>query len=434
MLSRVERPHRRLDFWPVAAGNVGNLLEWYDFVVFAFLAPVIGARFFPSADALSGLINAFGVFAVGYLMRPIGGILFGHLGDRLGRKGALQLSMVVMAIPTALMAALPTHAEAGVLAPILLVALRLAQGLSVGGEYAGSMCYLVEAAPPGRRALFGSLSILGIAGGLVLAAGVVSLIGSILPAEQMYAWGWRLPFLGGLVIGGVGWWMRRGLAETPAFLEVVEAGRTARAPIAVVLREHRRRLVEVGGVVILVAVGFYAVFAWMPTYLRQIVRPPVAHAGLINMASIVVLILAIPVAGWMSDRVGYRPVLLAANLAYAAAAVPLFHVIDTGGIVAVTGAVFGLAIIHAFSNGPIPAALSELLPTEVRYTGIALGTNVAFAIFGGTAPLVATWLIKATGDLAAPAWYLVAVALVSACVTFAATRPGARAGTPSAPP
>jgi MFS transporter, MHS family, proline/betaine transporter len=434
MLSRVERPHRRLDFWPVAAGNVGNLLEWYDFVVFAFLAPVIGARFFPSADALSGLINAFGVFAVGYLMRPIGGILFGHLGDRLGRKGALQLSMVVMAIPTALMAALPTHAEAGVLAPVLLVALRLAQGLSVGGEYAGSMCYLVEAAPPGRRALFGSLSILGIAGGLVLAAGVVSLIGSILPAEQMYAWGWRLPFLGGLVIGGVGWWMRRGLAETPAFLEVVEAGRTARAPIVVVLREHWRRLVEVGGMVILVAVGFYAVFAWMPTYLRQIVRPPVAHAGLINMASIVVLILAIPVAGWMSDRVGYRPVLLAANLAYAAAAVPLFHVIDTGGIVAVTGAVFGLAIIHAFSNGPIPAALSELLPTEVRYTGIALGTNVAFAIFGGTAPLVATWLIKATGDLAAPAWYLVAVALVSACVTFAATRPGTRAGTPSAPP
>jgi hypothetical protein len=132
MLSRVERRHQRLDFWPVAAGNVGNLLEWYDFVVFAFLAPVIGARFFPSADALSGLINAFGVFAVGYLMRPIGGILFGHLGDRLGRKRALQLSMVVMAIPTTLMAALPSHAEAGVLAPVLLVALRLAQGLSVG--------------------------------------------------------------------------------------------------------------------------------------------------------------------------------------------------------------------------------------------------------------------------------------------------------------
>jgi MHS family proline/betaine transporter-like MFS transporter len=151
--------------------------------------------------------------------------------------------------------------------------------------------------------------------------------------------------------------------------------------------------------------------------------------------SIVVLILAIPVAGWMSDRVGYRPVLLAASLAYAAAAVPLFHVIDTGGIVAVTGAVFGLAIIHAFSNGPIPAALSELLPTEVRYTGIALGTNVAFAIFGGTAPLVATWLIKATGDLAAPAWYLVAVALVSACVTFVATRPGrCRAGASATSP
>ena len=434
MLSRVERPHQRLDFWPVAAGNVGNLLEWYDFVVFAFLAPVIGARFFPSADALSGLINAFGVFAVGYLMRPIGGILFGHLGDRLGRKRALQLSMVVMAIPTALMATLPTHAEAGILAPLLLVALRLAQGLSVGGEYAGSMCYLVEAAPPGRRALFGSLSILGIAGGLVLAAAIVTLTGSLLSAEEMYAWGWRLPFLGGLVIGAVGWWMRRGLAETPAFLKAVDAGRTAQAPIVVVLREHWRRVVEVGGRVILVAVGFYAIFAWMPTYLRQIVRPPVARAGLINMASIVVLILAIPVSGWVADRVGYRRVLLAANLAYAAAAVPLFHLIDSGGVVAVTAAVFGLAVIHAFSNGPIPAALTDLLPTELRYSGVALGTNLGFAIFGGTAPLVATWLIKMTGDLAAPAWYLVAVALVSACVTFVATRPDARAGTPSTPP
>src|SRR6185369_1276268 len=195
-----------------------------------------------------------------------------------------------------------------------------------------------------------------------------------------------------------------------------------------------RRLVEVGGMVTLVAVGFYAVFAWMPTYLRQIVRPPVAHAGLINMASIVVLALAIPVAGWVADRVGYRRVLLAANLAYAAAVVPLFHLIDAGGLVAVTGAVFGLAIIHAFSNGPIPAALTDLLPTELRYSGIALGTNVAFAIFGGTAPLVATWLIRATGDLAAPAWYLVVVALVSACVTFVATRPGARAGAPAARP
>ena len=326
MLSRVERRHQRLDFRPVAAGNVGNLLEWYDFVVFAFLAPVIGARFFPSADALSGLINAFGVFAVGYLMRPIGGILFGHLGDRLGRKRALQLSMVVMAIPTALMAALPTHAEAGLLAPLLLVALRLAQGLSVGGEYAGSMCYLVEAAPPGRRALFGSLSILGDCRSASCSPRPSSRSrGASCPPRQMYAWGWRLPFLGGLVIGGVGWWMRRGLAETPAFLKVVDAGRTARAPIVVVLREHWRRVVDVGGMVILVAVGFYAIFAWMPTYLRQIVRPPVARAGLINMASIVVLILAIPVAGWVADRVGYRRVLLAANLAYAAAAVPLFH-------------------------------------------------------------------------------------------------------------
>src|SRR5499433_2118829 len=198
----------RLPLASVFIGNIGNVLEWYDFVVFAFLAPVIGARFFPAEDPLSALIQAFAVFAVGYLMRPIGGVLFGHLGDRLGRKRALQLSIVVMAVPTALMAVLPTHAEAGALAAVLLLLLRLCQGLSVGGEAAGSICYLVEAAPPHRRAFVGSLTNLGIAGGVLLASAVVGLL-SLAPAE-IHAWGWRLPFLGGLVIGTVGWWVRRG--------------------------------------------------------------------------------------------------------------------------------------------------------------------------------------------------------------------------------
>lgn len=405
---------------PIAAGNVGNVLEWYDFVVFAFLAPVIGARFFPSDDPLSGLLNAFGVFAVGYFMRPIGGVLFGHVGDRLGRKHALQLSMALMAIPTALMAALPTHAEVGLLAPVLLVALRLVQGLSVGGEYAGSMCYLVEAAPPNRRAVYGSLSVLGIAAGLVLASSVVTLANASLSVEAMHQWGWRLPFLGGIVIGVIGYWMRRGLVETPAFVAAMEAGRTQRSPVAVLVRDHARAVAAVGGMVALAAVSFYVVFAWMPTYLSHIVRPPVPHAALLNIASIVLLVAVLPVAGRAADAFGARRVLVAADLAYAIAVVPLFHAIDAG----VLAALFALAIVHGFVNGPAPVALTDLLPTEVRYSGLALGCNLGFAIFGGTAPLVATWLIKATGNLAAPAWYLVVVAIATALVTWTASRSG----------
>jgi MHS family proline/betaine transporter-like MFS transporter len=411
-----ERPPLALG--PIAAGNVGNVLEWYDFVVFAFLAPVIGARFFPSSDPLSGLLNAFGVFAVGYFMRPIGGLLFGHLGDRLGRKGALQLSMALMAVPTTLMAALPTHAEVGVFAPVLLVVLRLAQGLSVGGEYAGSMCYLVEAAPPGRRAVYGSLSVLGIAAGLVLASSVVTLASALLSAETMRRWGWRLPFLGGIVIGAIGYWMRRGLVETPAFVAAMEAGRTQRSPLAILVRDHGRAVATVAGMVTLSAVSFYVVFAWMPTYLSHIVKPPVPHAALLNIASIVLLVAVLPIAGRAADALGARRVLVAADLAYAIAVVPLFHAIDAG----VLAALFALAIVHGFANGPTPVALTDLLPTEVRYSGVALGSNLGFAIFGGTAPLVATWLIRTTGSLAAPAWYLAAVAFATALVTWSVAR------------
>jgi MFS transporter, MHS family, proline/betaine transporter len=412
----------------IVAGNCGNVLEWYDFVVFAFLAPVIGARFFPSGNPLSSLLNAFGVFAVGYLVRPVGGLLFGQLGDRHGRKRALQLSVVAMAIPTALIAALPTYADIGILAPVLLVLLRLAQGGAIGGELVGSMCYLVEAAPPGRRALFGSLTIVGIALGVLLASGVVAIARALMPSETMHARGWRLPFLGGLVIGAVGWWMRRGLAETPAFLRAAEAGRTADASVAALLHAHGARIAVVFGMSILAAVGFYTLFAWMPAYLGHIVRPPIADPVLINTAATAVVSATMPLAGWLADRVGWRRVLIGAGVVYAAAVVPAFRAIDTGSVAAATGAVLAISAIHAFSNGPLPAALSDLLPTEVRYSGIALGYNLAFAVFGGTAPLVATWLIQSTGDLAAPAWYLCAAAVVTIAVTLVAARAAGSTG------
>src|SRR5262245_15280717 len=197
------------------AGGIGNLLEWYDFAVFGYFAPFISAQFFPAADPVAGLINTFGVFAAGYLMRPLGGVLFGQIGDRLGRARALQLSIFVMAVPTTLIAFLPTHAQIGVLAPALLVVLRLAQGLSIGGEFVGSCCYLVETAPAGRPGFFGSWSVFGTVGGMLLGSAVATLMHGFLSPEQLHAWGWRLPFLAGVLVGVVGWWMRRGVQETP---------------------------------------------------------------------------------------------------------------------------------------------------------------------------------------------------------------------------
>src|SRR4029077_8074779 len=233
---RSEGQMEALKFRTSFAGSIGNLLEWYDFAVFGYFAPFIGAQFFPTDDPMSALINTFGVFAAGYLARPIGGVLFGQIGDRLGRTRALQLSIFLMAVPTTLITFVPTHATVGVLAPVLLVILRLAQGISVGGEFIGSCCYLVEAAPSGRRGFFGSWSTFGTIGGMLLGSAVATLLQDVLSTEQLHAWVWLLPFLGGLLVGVVGWQMRRGTQETPEFVRLQDAGQIEQRPALDALR------------------------------------------------------------------------------------------------------------------------------------------------------------------------------------------------------
>ena len=295
-----------LKFRTSFAGSIGNLLEWYDFAVFGYFAPFIGAQFFPTDDPMSALINTFGVFAAGYLARPIGGVLFGQIRDRLGRTRALQLSIFLMAVPTTLITFVPTHATVGVLAPVLLVILRLAQGISVGGEFIGSCCYLVEAAPSGRRGFFGSWSTFGTIGGMLLGSAVATLLQDVLSTEQLHAWGWRLPFLGGLLVGVVGWQMRRGTQETPEFVRLQDAGQIEQRPALEALREMPLRVLQVAGIVLLFGVGIYTLFVWMPTYLTHFVKPPVPHALLINTLCMVLLIATMPIAGLLADRLGYK--------------------------------------------------------------------------------------------------------------------------------
>ena len=400
------------------AGSIGNLLEWYDFAVFGYFAPFIGAQFFPAADAVAGLINTFGVFAAGYLVRPIGGVLFGPIGDRLGRARALQLSILVMAVPTTLISFLPTHAQAGILAPALLVILRLAQGLSVGGEYIGSCCYLVEAAPADRRGLFGSWAPLGTVAGMLLGSAVATLMHGLLSPEQLRTWGWRLPFLGGVLIGVVGWRMRRGVQETPEFARLRGAGRIEDRPVLQALREMPLRVLQVAGLVLLFGTAAYTLFVWMPTYLTQFVTPPVPHALLINTLCMVILIATMPVAGLLADRFGYKVVLATATLMTGVLVYPLFVWIDSGTGIAAIVALTLFALTNGCIQGATPVAMADMFPPRLRFSGMALGFNLTLALFGGTAPLVATWLIATTGRLTAPAWYLVVIAAVTFIVTL----------------
>ncbi|MGD8562792.1 MAG: MFS transporter, partial [Desulfarculaceae bacterium] len=217
-------------------GAFGNILEWYDFAVFGYFAPVIGANFFPAQDKLAALINAFGVFAAGYLMRPIGGIIFGHIGDRLGRKRALQLSVALMAIPTTLLGLLPSYASIGVTASVLLVVLRLVQGLSVGGELIGSISFITEMAPARRRGFLGSWTLFSAIGGVMLGSAVATLLHWVLSDASLHSWGWRLPFLAGILIGGFGLWMRSGIKETPAFEQARRQGQVISNPVVEAVR------------------------------------------------------------------------------------------------------------------------------------------------------------------------------------------------------
>ncbi|MEM9682888.1 MAG: MFS transporter [Pseudomonadota bacterium] len=396
----------------VLGGAVGNIFEWYDFAVFGFFAPVIATQFFPADDSLAGLLKTFGVFAAGYLMRPLGGYIYGRIGDRAGRKKSLVISIIAMAVPTTLIGVLPTHAEAGIMAAALLVFLRLAQGISVGGEFVGSICYLVETAPRRKRCYFGSWAVCGAIAGMLMGSGVAALVHGLLDEAQLQAWGWRLPFLGGLVVGVIGVWLRWDMQETPAFLEVLEADRVVAEPLMQALKEVPGRIFHLAGLVLLLGVSIYILFIWMPTYVTHIANAPIPALA-VNTAAMAFMFVMMLLVGALCDRVGIKPVLLASSAATALLVIPLFAWIDGGTLLAFVVAQAIFAILVAGIQSPIPVAMVTMFPVQLRYSAIAGGYNATLAIFGGTGPLVATWLINVTGQLSAPAWYLMIAALIS---------------------
>ena len=402
----------------IFGGVVGNVLEWYDFAVFGFFAPIIGGQFFPSDNPLASLIKVFGVFAAGYLMRPIGGVIFGHFGDKLGRKRALQLSVMMMAIPTTLIGFLPTHAQIGLAAPILLVLIRLIQGVSVGGELVGSISYITEIAPKNRRGFFGSFAVCSAVGGILLGSAVATIAHNLFDAEFLKTWGWRIPFMLGFAIGGFGLWMREGMVETPEFEKVKDAGAIGRSPVVEAITSMPGRILHVVAMLVLYGGGFYMLFVWWPTYLTTVVVPPISHALMINTISMVVLMILIPATGLLSDLVGRKTVLSAALLGIIILAYPLIIWTDHGIFSSALISQLIFAVLIAGALGPMAATLVELFPTRIRFSGIGVSYNITLAIFGGTAPLVGTWLVSRTGDIESPAYYLIVMAIISLIATL----------------
>ncbi len=395
------------------AGMIGNVLEWYDFVVYGFLAAIIGKLFFPSGNETVELLKSFAVFAVGFLMRPIGAILFGYIGDKFGRKKALTVSIVMMAVSTTAIGILPTYETVGILAPTLLVLLKLIQGLSVGGEYTTSVSFLVEHAPSDKRGLYGSVGILGAVIGILLGSASGAFITKVLPEDDLYSWGWRVLFFTGIILGLVGYYVRKNIDETPKFLELEYEELKSKSPLKELISVYRSKLFKAFALSTFQAVGFYTIFVYIANHLAVFVKFPKSTALTINTISMIILALLIPVMGFLSDKIGRKPIILFSTGLTILLAYPIFAFISSGNFEnALIGQVV-FAIITAGFMAVLPTTLVEIFPTSIRNSGYSIGYNLPFAIFGGTSPLIATYLIKETGNLASPAFYLIFAAVVA---------------------
>jgi MFS transporter, MHS family, proline/betaine transporter len=376
------------------------------------LAPFIAAHFFPSADPLAGLINSYAVFALGFLARPLGGLIFGQIGDRLGRRQALVLSVVLMAVPTFLMGLMPTYQSVGILAPILLIVLRLVQGISAGGEFSGSIIFLVEQAPEHQRGLYGSIANFGAMIGGLLGAGCGWFMAELLSPEAMQEWGWRVPFLTGILVGLFGLWARFGVPDTPIFAELAAIEGLERHPLRAALRREWRHMAVAGGLNWVASVGYYVVFVWFISNMSEIIGLSYEIAFGVGTFGLMLGLLATLAMGHLSDIIGHKRMLVAGSIATALLSVPLLMLAATGTLPAVVVAQLGLAILAAVFLGTLPAVYVSLHGPAVRSTALSVSYNTALALFGGTAPLIATLLVKATGWPGAPGLYLALTALV----------------------
>jgi MHS family proline/betaine transporter-like MFS transporter len=391
----------------IAAGMIGNVLEWYDFAIYGYFASAIGRQFFPHEDPVAQLLSAFGVFALGYLMRPVGGALVGHIGDRFGRRGALTFSVTAMAIPTFLIGVLPGYSTLGLLAPALLILLRMVQGLSVGGEYTSSMVFLVEHAPEGRRGLMGALAASGAGVGTLLGSAMGAGFAASMSASALEVWGWRIPFLLGLLVGIAGYFLRRHVLDTMPMKP------RKRVPIVETLQDHWRIVLGFAGLSIFNAVGFYVGFVYLVSWLQTADGIPPARALEINSFSMTIILAVVVAAGFLSDRFGRKPLLLAPVILGFFGAIPLFWLMNNRSELLAQIGQLGLVLIVGLYGGAQPAVLVEAAPAQVRCTAVALGYNICFGVIGGSTPLAATWLVERTGNEIAPAFLIMAAAAVA---------------------
>jgi len=397
----------------IFAGAIGSVVEYYDFGVYGYTATTLAVLFFPSSSPTASLLATLAVFAVAFFARPVGSVLFGHIGDRHGRKPALALSVIVMALATFAIGLLPTHASIGIAAPVLLVVARLLQGLSAGGEISGAASFLAEAAPENRRGLMTSATQVGSVLGLLSASAMIVLMDALLTPEQFLAFGWRIPFLLGLPTGLLGLYVRKRLEDTVAFRRIERRGEVVSLPTVELFRSHTAAMLKGIGLTAANFAGYYMVFVYLSIYLHTTGTLTRAQANWSTTVTLIVAALSLPLFGLLSDRIGRKWVIGGSALGFLLLTLPMFIVMQGERLAPIVGAQIVLGLCEAAVLGAIWGALTELFPTRVRYSGVGIAFNVAGVLVGGSAPYIATWLIQRTGDNSSPAWFLMGVSAIT---------------------
>lgn len=401
----------------ILLASLGGALEFYDFVIYVIFAPIISQIFFPKTDRIASLMSVYAVFAIGYLVRPFGGIVFSHFGDKYGRKKTFIFSVILMAVPTALIGLLPTYQHIGVWASVLLILLRLLQGLSIGGEIPGAITFTCEHVNPRSRALacgviFGCLNF-----GIFLGAMISLILTNQLSNEQLLAYGWRIPFVFGGLLGVFSFYIRKQMTESPLFISFKNNAEQSPIPFVEAITLYWRKILQGIGITCLGAVVINLLFLYMPTYLSTILAYPKQQATLFNTLNLAFYSGLLVFFCWCADRVGRKAVLLTGAIGFVLFSYILFVTLSVQTTASLIGALSILAILSS-SIMVYPSVLVELFPTSIRYTGIAISYNLAFAFFGGLTPLIATYLIESLDNVLAPSFYLMFSALLCAVAVF----------------
>lgn len=388
----------------IISGMIGNALEWYDYALYAQFATIIGMHFFPESEITE--ILTFAVFAAGFLVRPLGAVVFGYIGDKLGRRLALAIGILTMAIPTAAIGLLPSYNAIGIAAPIILTIIRLVQGFSLGGEFSGCIAYIVESSGNKHRGIAGSAAFVSMCLGMLFGTLTATFCRYIMDPEFLIEWGWRIPFICGLFIGLIGLYIRIHLQESPIYLEAKKNGNLAKAPIKDLLKSNSLELFIAMGIYLSVTVPFYVVTVYIDSYFRSL-GYNVEISSMANLSTLLFMIFTLPISAYISDFIGRKPIMVFGCLSFIIFGYPLFWIMNNASdpYIAILAASI-LSGIAGIFMGPVPTVLVELFPTNVRFTGVALSYNMSAAIFGGTAPMISMILMQMFNDKVVISYYI----------------------------